>query len=170
MPSSGKWCRVDGGDKFLRNVDSYKIYTTPHPRRWHSSQSPLWKPQILHQFFFFVPCSRKGQYMHYTFKFISRVYFFLLIPDSTYLVFHHLVLVCILYVCVYTLWLDKIPEQLFRKYSDETGIYKITSPQCLSLPSSSFFWVFWIKIVYNSQLQHVCHMFYPSHLSFFHYQ
>jgi hypothetical protein len=27
----------DGGDTFLRNVGSYKIYTTPHPRRRHSS-------------------------------------------------------------------------------------------------------------------------------------
>jgi hypothetical protein len=26
----------DGGDKFLRNVDSHKIYTAPHPRRRHS--------------------------------------------------------------------------------------------------------------------------------------
>jgi hypothetical protein len=28
-----------------RNVGSHKIYTAPHPRRRHSSQSPLWKPQ-----------------------------------------------------------------------------------------------------------------------------
>jgi hypothetical protein len=27
----------DGGDMFLRNVGSYKIYTAPHPRRLHSS-------------------------------------------------------------------------------------------------------------------------------------
>jgi hypothetical protein len=27
----------DGGDTFLRNVDSHKIYTAPHPRRRHSS-------------------------------------------------------------------------------------------------------------------------------------
>jgi hypothetical protein len=27
----------DGGDTFLRNVGSHKIYTTPHPRRRHSS-------------------------------------------------------------------------------------------------------------------------------------
>jgi hypothetical protein len=38
----------DGGDKFLRNVGSHKIYTAPHPRRRHSSYSPLWNPQILH--------------------------------------------------------------------------------------------------------------------------
>jgi hypothetical protein len=24
----------DGGDTFLRNVGSHKIYTTPHPRKW----------------------------------------------------------------------------------------------------------------------------------------
>jgi hypothetical protein len=29
----------DGGDTFLRNVGSHKIYTAPHPRRRHSSQS-----------------------------------------------------------------------------------------------------------------------------------
>jgi hypothetical protein len=28
---------VDGGDKFLRNVSSHKIYTAQHPRRLHSS-------------------------------------------------------------------------------------------------------------------------------------
>jgi hypothetical protein len=27
----------DGGDTFLRNVGSHKIYTAPHPRRRHSS-------------------------------------------------------------------------------------------------------------------------------------
>jgi hypothetical protein len=37
----------DGGDKFLRNVGSHKIYTELHPRRRHSSL-PQWKPQILH--------------------------------------------------------------------------------------------------------------------------
>jgi hypothetical protein len=37
----------DGGDTFLRNVGSTKIYTAPHLRRRHSSQSPPWKPQIL---------------------------------------------------------------------------------------------------------------------------
>jgi hypothetical protein len=38
----------DGGDTFPRNVSSFhRIYTAPHPRRRHSSQSPLWKPQIL---------------------------------------------------------------------------------------------------------------------------
>jgi hypothetical protein len=26
----------DGGDTFLRNVGSHKIYTAPHPRRRHS--------------------------------------------------------------------------------------------------------------------------------------
>jgi hypothetical protein len=28
----------DGGDTFLRNVGSHKIYIEPHPRRWHSSK------------------------------------------------------------------------------------------------------------------------------------
>jgi hypothetical protein len=28
----------DGGDTFLRNVGSHKIYTAPHPRRRHSSK------------------------------------------------------------------------------------------------------------------------------------
>jgi hypothetical protein len=28
----------DGGDTFLRNVGSYKIYTAPHPKRQHSSE------------------------------------------------------------------------------------------------------------------------------------
>jgi hypothetical protein len=58
MPSSGMWGRVDlvaachlltlvprsrifylenGDDTFLRNVDSDKIYTAPHPRRRNSS-------------------------------------------------------------------------------------------------------------------------------------
>jgi hypothetical protein len=37
----------DGGDTFLRNVGSHKIYTAPHPRRRHSSYSLLWNPQIL---------------------------------------------------------------------------------------------------------------------------
>jgi hypothetical protein len=27
----------DGGDTFLRNIGSHKIYTVLHPRRWHSS-------------------------------------------------------------------------------------------------------------------------------------
>jgi hypothetical protein len=27
----------DGGDTFLRNVSSHKIYAVPHPRRRHSS-------------------------------------------------------------------------------------------------------------------------------------
>jgi hypothetical protein len=38
----------DGGDTFLRNVSSHKIYTAPYPRKRHSSYSPLWKRQILH--------------------------------------------------------------------------------------------------------------------------
>jgi hypothetical protein len=29
----------DGGDTFLQNVGSHKIYTAPHPRRRHSSNS-----------------------------------------------------------------------------------------------------------------------------------
>jgi KaiC/GvpD/RAD55 family RecA-like ATPase len=28
----------DGGDTFIRNVVSHKIYTAPHPRRRHSSR------------------------------------------------------------------------------------------------------------------------------------
>jgi hypothetical protein len=28
----------DGGDIFLRNVGSHKIYTAPHPRKRHSSK------------------------------------------------------------------------------------------------------------------------------------
>jgi hypothetical protein len=36
------------GDTFLRNVSSHKIYTASHPRRRHTSWSPLWKSQILH--------------------------------------------------------------------------------------------------------------------------
>jgi hypothetical protein len=33
-------CRVteDGGDMYLRNAGSHKIYTAPHPRRQHSLQ------------------------------------------------------------------------------------------------------------------------------------
>jgi hypothetical protein len=31
----------DGGDTFLRNVVSHKIYTAPHPRRRHSSSNIL---------------------------------------------------------------------------------------------------------------------------------
>jgi hypothetical protein len=38
----------DGGDTFLRNVGSHKIYTAPHLRRRHSSYSPLRKPKKLH--------------------------------------------------------------------------------------------------------------------------
>jgi hypothetical protein len=29
----------DGGDTFLRNVGSHKIYTAPHPRRRHSYEA-----------------------------------------------------------------------------------------------------------------------------------
>jgi hypothetical protein len=31
----------DGGDTFLRNVGSHKIYMAPHPRKEHYSLSPL---------------------------------------------------------------------------------------------------------------------------------
>jgi hypothetical protein len=56
MPSFEMWCHIDlvgtdvfeecidpifrveyGGDTYLRNVDSYKIYTVPHPRIQYSS-------------------------------------------------------------------------------------------------------------------------------------
>jgi hypothetical protein len=41
----------DGGDMFLRNVGCISTdYTASHPRRWYSSQPPLWKLQILHRF------------------------------------------------------------------------------------------------------------------------
>jgi hypothetical protein len=33
--------------RWLQIVGSHKNYTASHPRRRHSSQSPLWKPQIL---------------------------------------------------------------------------------------------------------------------------
>jgi hypothetical protein len=48
VPRSRIFLPEDGGDTFLRNVGSHKIYTAPHPRRRHSSYSPQWKPQILH--------------------------------------------------------------------------------------------------------------------------
>jgi hypothetical protein len=35
--ASGFFYPEDGGDTFLRNVGSHKIYTAPHPRRRHSS-------------------------------------------------------------------------------------------------------------------------------------
>jgi hypothetical protein len=38
----------DGGDTFLRNVGSHKMYTAPHPRRRNSSYLPPWKSQNLH--------------------------------------------------------------------------------------------------------------------------
>jgi hypothetical protein len=34
----GFFCPEDGGDTFLRNVGSHKIYTAPHPRRRHCSK------------------------------------------------------------------------------------------------------------------------------------
>jgi hypothetical protein len=45
----------DGGDTFFRNVGSYNSHTTSHARRRHSSESPPWKPQILHGKNFFLP-------------------------------------------------------------------------------------------------------------------
>jgi hypothetical protein len=33
---------------FERNICFYKSHIVYHPRRWHYSWSPLWKPQILH--------------------------------------------------------------------------------------------------------------------------
>jgi hypothetical protein len=42
------------GDTFLRNVGSHKMYTSPHPRKQHSSQSPLWKPQVLQVIYVFT--------------------------------------------------------------------------------------------------------------------
>jgi hypothetical protein len=35
--ASGLFYPEDGGDTFLRNVGSHKIYTAPNPRRRHSS-------------------------------------------------------------------------------------------------------------------------------------
>jgi hypothetical protein len=35
------FCPEDGGDKFFRNVCSYKTHTVPHPRRGHSTLSNL---------------------------------------------------------------------------------------------------------------------------------
>jgi hypothetical protein len=37
--SDSRWLQLpeDGGDMFLRNVGSHKIYMVPHPRRRHSS-------------------------------------------------------------------------------------------------------------------------------------
>jgi hypothetical protein len=40
--SMSRWLRTavypeDGGDTFLRNIGSHKIYTVPHPRGWDSS-------------------------------------------------------------------------------------------------------------------------------------
>jgi hypothetical protein len=37
VPPLGFFYPEDGGDTFLRNVGSHKIYTAPHPRRHHSS-------------------------------------------------------------------------------------------------------------------------------------
>jgi hypothetical protein len=37
----------DGGDTFLRNVGSYKIYTAPHPRGLHSSVVKLTLRKLL---------------------------------------------------------------------------------------------------------------------------
>jgi hypothetical protein len=37
----------DGGDTFLRNVGSHKIYTTPHPRRRHSSGDKVFEGVFL---------------------------------------------------------------------------------------------------------------------------
>jgi hypothetical protein len=47
VPHSRVFHPEDGGDMFLRNVGSHKIYTAPHPRRRHSLWLPLWKPQII---------------------------------------------------------------------------------------------------------------------------
>jgi hypothetical protein len=33
----------DGGDTFLQNIGSHKIYMAPHSRRWHSSSLYLVK-------------------------------------------------------------------------------------------------------------------------------
>jgi hypothetical protein len=40
----------NGGDALLQNIDSNKSHTASHSRRWHSSQSPPWKPRTLLQF------------------------------------------------------------------------------------------------------------------------
>jgi hypothetical protein len=46
------------------------------------------------------------------------------------------------------------------------SILILYSHQCLSIPSYLFLLGVLNKILYNSQLQHVCLMFYTSHLSF----
>jgi hypothetical protein len=45
--ASGFFYPQDGGDTFLRNFGSHKIYTAPHPRKLHTPQSLLWKARIL---------------------------------------------------------------------------------------------------------------------------
>jgi hypothetical protein len=78
VSSSGIWRRVvschllarccaelfydpeDGGDTFLRNVGYHSTHSpASYPRRRYSSKPPLWKPQILHLFFF---CPQYGDF------------------------------------------------------------------------------------------------------------
>jgi hypothetical protein len=40
-----------GGDTFLQNVSLHKMYTMPHPRRWHSSSNILENEHIYNVFF-----------------------------------------------------------------------------------------------------------------------
>jgi hypothetical protein len=36
----------DGGDTFLRNIGLHNIYTTPHPRRWYSCISRIYREDV----------------------------------------------------------------------------------------------------------------------------
>jgi hypothetical protein len=61
----------NGGDTFLRNVGSHKIYTAPHPRRWHSLRFIM---------FFSVPL---GKYYDITLK---RFVFWHIMPCRLHIV------------------------------------------------------------------------------------
>jgi hypothetical protein len=47
VPCSQIFCAEDGGDTFFRNDSSHKTYMAPQQYWQNSSESPLWKPQIL---------------------------------------------------------------------------------------------------------------------------
>jgi hypothetical protein len=47
FPARGFFYPENGGDTFLRNVGSHKIYKAPRPRRRHSSlRKPVWKTRF----------------------------------------------------------------------------------------------------------------------------